>query len=296
MADEKQLSMLKEEVEVWNKCRKKNPKTIIDLSNSDLVDANLFRANLSYCNLTKANLFRANLLEADLTGADLTGANLQCAHMVETAIKHTILTTCKVYGLSAWALKGIPKDQSNLIITPDNEAQITVDDLQVAQFIYLLLNNENIRTVIDTITSKAVLILDRFTDERKKVLDAIREELRHKYNLTPILFDFDKPVSKDVTGTVETLARMARFIIADLTDPSSIPHELATLVPHLRTTPIQLIKLKGASTYSMFNDYIGAYKWLLKPHLYKDCTSLITALPKVIAPANKMAESLRNRT
>jgi hypothetical protein len=31
--------------------------------------------------------------------------------------------------------------------------------------------------VIDTITSKAVLILGRFTDERKAVLDALREEL-----------------------------------------------------------------------------------------------------------------------
>lgn len=54
---------------------------------------------------------------------------------------------------------------------------ITVDNLEVAQFIYLLLNNEKIRQVIDTITSKVVLILGRFTDERKSVIDAIREEL-----------------------------------------------------------------------------------------------------------------------
>ena len=45
-----------------------------------------------------------------------------------------------------------------------------MDDLEIAQFIYLLLNNQKIRHVIDTITSKIVLILGRFTPERKAVL------------------------------------------------------------------------------------------------------------------------------
>jgi hypothetical protein len=36
-----------------------------------------------------------------------------------------------------------------------------------------LLNNQEIRDVIDTITSKAVLILGRFTPERKEVLDGL---------------------------------------------------------------------------------------------------------------------------
>ena len=122
--------------------------------------------------------------------------------------------------------------QSNLVITPEDESAIQVDNLEVAQFIYLLLNNEKIRDVIDTITSKVVLILGRFTPERKVVLDAIRDELR-KRDYLPVLFDFEKPASKDLTGTISTLANMARFIIADLTDPSSVPHELARLVPAL---------------------------------------------------------------
>jgi hypothetical protein len=50
--------------------------------------------------------------------------------------------------------------QENLIITPPGQADI--DNIKVAQFIYLLLNNKEIRDVIDTITSKAVLILGRF--------------------------------------------------------------------------------------------------------------------------------------
>ena len=79
--------------------------------------------------------------------------------------------------------------QQNLIITDSDEPVITVDNIKVAQFIYLLLNNQEIRDVIDTITSKAVLILGRFSDERKPILDAIRDELR-KHNYLPIMFDF----------------------------------------------------------------------------------------------------------
>jgi hypothetical protein len=52
-----------------------------------------------------------------------------------------------------------------------DEPKITVDNIEVAQFIYLMLNNEKVREVIDTITSKAVLILGRFTGERKPVLE-----------------------------------------------------------------------------------------------------------------------------
>ena len=54
---------------------------------------------------------------------------------------------------------------------------------------------------IDTIGKKAVLILGRFTDERKAVLEAIREELRQR-DYIPILFDFAKPASRDLTETV----------------------------------------------------------------------------------------------
>jgi hypothetical protein len=55
--------------------------------------------------------------------------------------------------------------QQNLIITdrPRGQSLITVDNIKVAQFIYLLLNNQEIRKVIDTITSKAVMMSSRRT-------------------------------------------------------------------------------------------------------------------------------------
>jgi uncharacterized protein YjbI with pentapeptide repeats len=264
------------------------------LINAESTSADFYGANLSAADLRGGNFLLVNFSLANLTKADLSGACLIGASFVMTIIAQAKFSNCRIYGLSVWDLKGVPERQENLVITPPGQAEITVDDLEVAQFIYLLLKNEKLKNVIDTITSKAVLILGRFTEERLASLTAIREELR-KHNLTPILFDFDKPTSKDVTGTVETLARMARFIIADLTDPSSIAHELATIVKDLRTTPIQPIKLKGTTGYSMLQDYYGSYKWLLKPYVYKDQQSLIASLPKVIAPANKMADSFRKK-
>jgi hypothetical protein len=66
-------------------------------------------------------------------------------------------------------------------------------------------------------------------------------------------FDFDNPASQDLTATVSTLAHLARFIIADLTDPSSIPYELATVVP-TTPVPVQPILLSGNSEFAMFSD------------------------------------------
>jgi Pentapeptide repeats (8 copies) len=277
-----------------------------ELKGANFHEANLGGAKLHHADLTGANFCTTDLYETELLDAVLNNANLQGTQLAKTNFEGAQLVGCKIYGISAWDLKLDRAVQRDLIIRYQyrseggqtelsNEDQIVVDNLEVAQFIYLLLHNRRIRHVIDTITSKVILILGRFTEERKAVLDAIREELRN-LNLTPVMFDFDKPVSKDVTGTVETLARLARFIIADLTDPSSIPHELATVVPFLRTTPVLPIKLKGSGGYSMFDDFRRSYPWVLEPYQYKDNESLISALPEVIAPADRMAEDFRNRS
>lgn len=194
--------------------------------------------------------------------------------------------------MSAWDLKLEGAQQRDLVITQDDQPEITVDNLEVAQFIYLLLHNEKIRHVIDTITSKVVLILGRFTLERKAVLDALREDLR-KHDYLPVLFDFDKPASKDLTGTVSTLANMARFIIADLTDPSCILHELAMVIP-TTVVPLQPILLEGMREYAMFIDLKKRHHWVLKPYSYNTQEHLIANLSeRVIGPAEAKVRELR---
>jgi uncharacterized protein YjbI with pentapeptide repeats len=264
-----------------------------NLDHADLVEADLSVADLSEAHLIGANLAKARLITTDLRGANLSGASLKAATLVETRLTNRAnLSGCLVYGVSGWHLElDETTIQSNLVIT-DLGPTITVDHIEIAQFIYLLLDNQRIRSVVDAITSKIVLVLGRFTPERKRVLDALREGLRRR-DFTPVLYDFEKPDSKDNTGTVETLARLARFIVADLTDPSSVPHELATIVPFLRTTPVLPLKLMGSAGYSMFDDLARAYTWVLKTYEYEDDDALMASLPKVILPADAMAEKLR---
>src|SRR5262249_50064942 len=213
-----------------------------------LVTAILAGADLSEANLSKASLNAANLIGADLRKAILGGADLTRANLIETDFSGADLTGCRIYGVSAWRLKLEKTQQQNLVITREDEPAITVDNIEVAQFIYLLLHNQKVRDVIDTITSKVVLILGRFTDDRKKVLDALREELR-KRNYLPILFDFSVPATRDITETISLLARMARFVVADITDARSIPQELAVIVPDLPSVPVQPLLLEGSAEY-----------------------------------------------
>jgi hypothetical protein len=85
---------------------------------------------------------------------------------------------------------------------------------------------------------------------------------------------------------------MARFIIADLTDPSSVPHELATVVPGT-VVPVQTIILEGQREYAMFVDLKTRYNWVLKPYRYKSKERLIAQLSeRVIAPAEAKAQKL----
>jgi hypothetical protein len=197
------------------------------------------------------------------------------------------------YGVSAWDLKLADTTiQRDLIITPPEESIITVDDIEVAQFIYLMLHNEKIRRVIDTITSKAVLILGRFAEERKAVLDAMRDELRERGYL-PILFDFEEPSSRDLTETVSTLAHMSRFIIADVTDAKSIPQELQAIVPDLPSVPVRLLVQRGSLEYAMIGHF-KRFPWVIDTFQYDDTPQLMASLSEhVIEPAERRVEELR---
>jgi uncharacterized protein YjbI with pentapeptide repeats len=282
-----------------------------DLSRANLSRANLSGANLSRTNLSRTNLSRTNLSGANLEGADireadlgrtdlsginlsgmnLSGANLNQTVLIGTNFSNANLSNCSVYGIAAWNLNLEGATQSNLVITPSNEPAITVDNLEVAQFIYVLLHNEKIRYIIDTITSKVVLILGRFTPERKAILDALRDELRRRDYL-PVLFDFEKPSSRDLTETISTLAHMARFVIADITDAKSIPQELQAIVPGLPSVPVQPLIASSDYEYGMF-EHFRHYPWVLDTYQYDTPEDLLASLKeRVIDPAESKAKEL----
>lgn len=259
-----------------------------NLSEAYLIEANLALADLAGANLSKACLNAATLFHANLRGVNLIGADLTHADLVRTNFTGADLTGCRVYGISAWDLKLDRAEQKGLIITERGEPEITVDNLEVAQFIYLLLTNEKIRDVIETITTKAVLILGSFTPpERKAVLDALREELR-KRDRTPIVFDFTPPESKNVTDTVKLLAQMARYIIVDLSDPKSAPYELGIIsMLGLDSTPVVPLIASGQRPFSMLEDVLRK-PWSTQLVRYQDLDDISANLDEMLI---KIAEA-----
>jgi uncharacterized protein YjbI with pentapeptide repeats len=234
------------------------------LSGANLYEVELTRASLAGADLSFADLSEADLQEADFSGASLVSADLSHASLVRTNLDRANLTGCRVYGCSVWDVRGEPAAQNDVLISHRDDGDITTDDIEVAQFIYLMYDNQKIRNVIDSITSKGVLILGRFSPpERKVVLDGLRGKLR-EFNLLPIVFDFDRPADKDYTETVQTLAGMSLFVIADVTSPKSIPLELEATVKQFKIPYLPIIDTRaGLQPFSMLVDLQKNFHWVL---------------------------------
>lgn len=266
-----------------------------DLRDSRFDRADLSGANFQGANLTDTSFTGANMHGADFRGADLRGAILEEARLIRSRIEGANLAGCAVYGISAWDLSIDEHTvQRDLNIGRQGSAQITVDDLEVAQFMYLLMNNTRLRRVIDTITSKVVLILGRFDAQYKPVLDSLRNALRDgHYDFVPIVFDFDKPASRTTAETIATLAGMARFVIADLTEAKSVLQELREIVPGSPSLPIISLIKEGSSEPGMIDSF-RRYPWFLPPHVYSSTEDLLASLREVLEPAIRMSDEFRN--
>ena len=260
--------------------------TLADLEKTKLQGAYLEnacfdRANLAGASMVKAILINANLKDANLENANLEETNLSHADLHKANLKGAKLNRSLVHGVAAWNLQLDAKtEQSELYISGEHEPDLTVDDIEVAQFVYLLANNSKLRNLLGTITNKAVLILGRFTPERKAILDLLRTELR-KRNFVPIIFDFEKATTKDFTETIKVLAGLCVFIVADITHPKSSPLELQATVPDYMTPFVPIIQ-ENDDPFSMFTDLQQKYDWVLEPLKYPSKVVLRKAIDRGI--------------
>ena len=272
-----------------------------DMTGANLCDAELWNASLQSTNLTAAilerveasgihamgaNLTFARLLDADLSDADLSDANLSYATLVRTNLEGATLTGCNVYGISVWDVNLDNAQQSRLVIVGHgNELPVMVDDIEVAQFVHLLLNHRKLRKAIDAVAERGVLILGRFSAGGLEVLELLAASLR-ELNYLPIIFDFDRPSDRNYTETIMTLAGLSRFVVADLSG-SSVPQELQATVPHFKIPFVPILQA-GSTSYAMFADILE-YPWVIKPVVgFKDKEHLKHIVKeKIAAPAEK---------
>jgi len=255
-----------------------------DLSGAHLRGADLQGADLSGAHLRGADLKLSDLSYADLSYADLSYADLRGVLLIQTNFTGATLTQCSIYGISAWNVQLEGAKQDNLVITDSNEPTITVDNLKVAQFVYLLLNHQELRGILNSVMERGVLLLGRFGGGGLELLQAIAEKLREMEYL-PIIFDFERPDSRDFTETIMTLAGLSRFVIVDLSGPS-VPNELRATIPHFKIPFVPIIE-EGRKIFSMFPDLLG-YPWVLTPVEFTNKEQLIELLPtRVIEPAEE---------
>jgi hypothetical protein len=106
------------------------------------------------------------------------------------------------------------------------------------------------------------------------------------------VFDFDKPTSQSTDETITLLARMARFVIADISDAKSVLQELRAIVPDVHV-PVQPIIVAMQEEPGMF-DFYRPYQWFLPAHRYSEPRQLLVDLgDRVIRPAEAKALELR---
>ncbi len=257
-----------------------------NLTNATLIGTDLTRADFSGARLVSANisqafLQRANFEGANLEGATLSGSDLRLATAVDTNFRGADLTGCMVYGIAAWNTDLMGARQQDLVITRSDEHTVTTDSLHVAQFVYLLLNNGSIRDVIETVGKKAILILGRFSEERKFILNILRNSLRST-GLVPILFDFAGPSNRDITETISTLAHLAKAVIVDVTDARGVPQELMAIVPALPSVPILPIIARPGPAYAMF-EHFKRFPWVHEMFMYVGEDDLLRWLRATLA-------------
>jgi len=209
--------------------------------------------------------------------------------MVGAKLAGATLSRARVYGVAAWDVDVCNDDslRRDLVVTPHGQPEVTADNLEVAQFVYLLLTNAKIRAVLDTVCKRGVLILGRFTPERKSVLDALRAALRER-GFVPMVFDFTPSAERDLTETVRVLVGLSLFVIADITNPRSSPLELQATVPDYMV-PFVPIYQSGEEPFAMFRDlWLKHRQWVLEPLEYENVDQLIRVVDTaIIEPAHE---------
>lgn len=297
----------------------------IDFSNSDMNMASLRNCTFNNCNFDDVHLTFADLVDAyfinctfrrtcmrvskigdakfveclfedcDMSycsaeettfkGSSFINTSMEHMSLVRTDFSNTKLDGCFLYGISSWDLRLQNSVQKNLVITTDDMPTVTVDNIELAQFLYLIINNQRLRNVIDTITSKVVLILGNFSPNRKVVLDCIRDYLKTQ-DVIPVIFDFEKPNTRNLTETVLTLAAMSKYVIADLSNPRSIPHELASIARQMPSVRFYPIIEKGEMPFGMFDDYI-TYSWIRPLKEYSN-SQVEVVIEQIVEEENKI--------
>jgi len=281
------------------------------LEHADLRRCMMRHTDLSYAQLDHADLRRAELKETLLTGAKLLGADLRKAWLIGTFMNQADLSAADLRGAIVWGVNtwDITRDEhtreAGLAVMPgldpidydekavlNSDWAVRVNDLEVAHFIAMLIENPKIGRVINAAAERIVLLLGRFVGEEAAVLEQLKDALP-RYGYVPVVFDFDEPDNRDTIETVAILAGLSSFVIANLSQPRSAPLEAHLIIPAI-AVPFVPIVHAGEEQFSMFTALQRKYPWVLPTVSYRTGAGLVRRLRRaVIEPAEHAAKQIR---
>jgi CHAT domain-containing protein len=184
----------------------------------------------------------------------------------------------------------LPRSESKEVVTQQARARRSHRDSADRTLTHAReLDGLNFGEIMSELSRRRVLILGRFSARRLPVLNAIKKKLaEHEDRYIPELFTFARPDSRDLVESILGFAALSRFVIADLSEPRSLPQELQAIVPNLQSVPVVPIINEGGREFATF-DSIARRPNVVQPTLrYRNVADLETKLDaQVVGAAEK---------
>jgi uncharacterized protein YjbI with pentapeptide repeats len=247
--------------------------------------------------LKKANFMRAVLLDVDLSHTDLGGADFRMARLEQVNLEfamldgvnlaNSCLENCLLHGMKGGMFETRGLQTKNLIVTNHADPTMVMDNFAVAAAIFNRLQADGVQG--PQLERQLVIILGNFQNERRELLNALRRDLKLR-NLIPVVFHFDKPVSRTFLAVTRQIAARTRFIIVDLTPPHLIAVDFEASLPYFKL-PVQPIGV--ASSAIPEADNLRQYPWILEPYFYQDIAAAGESVAeKIVIPAELKAKEI----
>ncbi|MBW1298118.1 pentapeptide repeat-containing protein [Aquimarina litoralis] len=238
------------------------------------------------CNFNKSTFCKSTKIES----VDFEGSSF-----VKTTFSACNLSNSKFYGTNVWDITIDNTTKQNNLIIHDTRGLLTnriiVCDIEVAHIINLLCSNDKFSNLTSESQSKFILILGRF-GVNKENLEKLKDKIIQDTNYSPIVFDWNNDKSNlDFIETIVFLSGFAKFIVADISNPKSVPAELQAILSNIML-PVFPIMHESDSEYAVFTS-IKKYQWVYNLIVYDNFEKIIDKFEKAILyPAEKMCKDI----
>jgi len=270
-------------------------RCVIEGSRSRFTDSNFKKSNFNFVEFSQVGFSGSILSNCVFKNCQLKELNFYEASLIKSEFYDCLIVDCDIFGANIWSIISENTTQKDLkipfgqkTINRDKE-QITIDDIELANIVYLLAVNSNFTKFINQSKSNFVLILGRFGENLER-LRKIKEKLR-KENFSPIVFDFESPDTLDLIEMIILLSLLSKFIIVDLSEPKSVPAELQAILSTLMI-PVVPILNRNSTVYGTYS-FTNRYSWVLPVLIFDNIEEVLKVFKKaIIDPANDLYEEI----